>query len=208
MKKQFVIITGTAAAVILAASLAFAQKTEKPVKEKGVYSAERTKEGREGFRKDGFKKGKGQRGFHVERMMKHLNLTEEQQTKIKGIVEASKKKNEPIRAEIKILRAKMKDEWQKANPNEGAIISLHRKIHELNGIEAETRIAVKIDVMAVLTQEQRDQMIQKMSERSERGARGERGEMGNRKGKGPCKGFSKSKDKSGKDMNRKHRRAA
>jgi len=110
-----------------------------------------------------WKKGPGRRGFKgdfVERMVKHLNLTADQETKVRALHEEHKNLAEPLREKLKVLHEEMRAAWQVPEPSEVEIIELQRQIHALKGELAELRVQLRIDVMTILTPEQREQMAQ------------------------------------------------
>jgi Spy/CpxP family protein refolding chaperone len=112
----------------------------------------------EGFRGRGFKRhGKRGRGDGM-RWLKHLNLTPEQQTKIEELREETEKVTKPLRETVWDLQEQMRSKWMVDKPNEGEILSLHRKIHKIRGELGAYRIQQRIDVISILTPEQRAQM--------------------------------------------------
>ena len=70
---------------------------------------------------------------------------------------------------MKELRQQMQEEWQVDEPDEGAILALHREIHEIRGQLAEYRIQLRLDVMAILTPEQREKARARFNARGQRG---------------------------------------
>lgn len=132
----------------------------------------------------------GKDGFRGLRMMQQLNLTADQQAKLEKITADRKKSAEPTRTEIKKLRQKMRAEWMKPKPSKADILALHKKINGLNNKLAEQRISSRLEMIAVLTPEQRTQMIEKMAQRGNKEAKGEG------RGRGKDKGLNKHSRKN------------
>ncbi len=129
--------------------------------------------------------GDGAPGFHhrmVERMAADLQLTEQQQAAIKTIHEEARKDAEPLVKKVRELREKMRSEWQSAKPDKGTLMDLHEEIHKINGELGESRIETRLDVLNVLTPEQRATMKANMGKRMRDGEG--RGAKGMKRGRG------------------------
>lgn len=130
-------------------------------------------------------------GFHgrwVERMAAALQLTEQQQAAIRQIRDDAQKDAEPLIRKVRELRERMRLEWQSAEPDKGTLMALHEEIHKINGELGESRIETRLDVLHVLTPEQRATLKATMGQRlrdgSGRGQRGMKGGRGNGQGRG------------------------
>jgi protein CpxP len=157
--KNMLIIT-VVTVLAMAASPAFAGKGKKKGSGRGFRDGTGEIEGRE-------KRGKG---FHDKGMrgLSRLDLTAEQKTRIEAIREDHRKSTETLKKQVRDLKEQMRGLWQATTPDEGAILSLHRQIHKIKGELAEYRIQMRIDMLAILTPEQRAEM------RSFKGQPGER----------------------------------
>ena len=113
------------------------------------------------------KHGKGDRGM---RWIEQVDLTDAQKSQIDTIREEKKTQAAPLRESVRALKEQMRVQWQADVPSEGEILALHRQIHDIKGQLAELRIQTRIDVIAVLTPEQRAEAQQFMAERAERRA--------------------------------------
>jgi Spy/CpxP family protein refolding chaperone len=113
------------------------------------------------------KRGKGFRDKGM-RGLSRLDLTAEQKTRIEAIHEDHRKSTETLRKQARDLKEQMRGLWQATTPDEGAILFLHRQIHKIKGELAEYRIQMRIDVLAILTPEQRAEMRSFKEQRSER----------------------------------------
>ncbi len=88
--------------------------------------------------------------------MKDLNLTKEQKDKIKSLHIATKKQNIPLMSDLKIKRIEMKELMDAEKPDKDKVAA---KIKEMETIRTKlhtNRATTHIDVMNVLTKEQRD----------------------------------------------------
>jgi Spy/CpxP family protein refolding chaperone len=172
MKTKMTVTLGILVAGLLIAFVAWAQKAEKRNDRREFRDSQSErhgdkKEGEPCHRKDGERGG----GFHSERMMGNLGLSADQRAKVDGILAENKKTTEPVRAEAKAIRDKMRAEWEAAAPNEGTLISLQRKIHDIEGKLAEQRIAARVAIIAILTDKQRVEMRERMADRGPRHGR-------------------------------------
>ena len=144
--------------------------------------------------------GKGKRGFNPERMMEkmsaELNLTQDQQTQIKGIFESRKAKFEQYREQMKSTftdeqRAKMK-EMRKNRKSAGERLSkedrqarwaeigiTEQQKQQMKALREQMkaeRESIKNEISAVLTAEQQAKLQEmKAKHKGKRGKRGPRG---------------------------------
>lgn len=127
--------------------------------------------------------GKGDRGM---RWLKFVDLTPSQKQQIQTLKDETKADAAPLREKARELREQMRALWQTSTLDEGAILDMHKQIHDIRGQLAEMNIQLRIDVIGLLTPEQKAQMQEFKAQREERraerrAARGER--RGNRQGK-------------------------
>ena len=125
-------------------------------------------------------RGRGHRGHMMgPRMMEMLNLTPEQKTEIEEIKKEMKADAEPLRTQLGNLRGKMKELWSADVPNESAILDVEKQMHDVRGKLHQLKIQMKLDVMAILTPEQKSKFKELRSQ-----FKGKRGKRGHRNGKG------------------------
>ena len=122
-------------------------------------SASAQKRDREGF--EGKHEGK------IARMVEKLDLTAEQQLKIKDLKKEQMAEAKPLHARLAELRKQMKVQWKAENPDEETIISIHRKAHKIKGQLKELKIEFRLDVYSILTPEQKVKAKQMMQERKQ-----------------------------------------
>ena len=90
-----------------------------------------------------------------DKMKEELNLTAEQSKEIDQLHEDMRADAEPIRTQLRALKEKMHALWSDENPNEKAIISLEHQMSALELKLSELRIQMRLDMMEILTPEQR-----------------------------------------------------
>jgi Spy/CpxP family protein refolding chaperone len=140
--------------------------------------------GGRGYGRFGGGAGPGFQGRMVARMAETLQLTEQQQAAIKQIHEEAGKDAEPLIRKVRELREKMRAEWRSEAPDKGTLMDLHDEIHRINGELGESRIQTRLDVLNVLTPEQRATWKANMGKRLRDGrGRGFKG-MGPGRGQG------------------------
>lgn len=120
------------------------------------------------------------------RMAKHLDLTEDQQARIKALHEAAKPEREALEAALDTLREEMHALWQAETPDEGAILAKQAEMDPLRQQLRAQHVRLRLAVHALLTPEQREKARASRGQRGERfGKRGKRGERGMRGRHGP-----------------------
>jgi Spy/CpxP family protein refolding chaperone len=144
-------------------------------------------------------------------MAEELGLTEDQKAQIEQIRESSREDAKPLRDKVKDLRKEMLSEWQASVPDEGTLLDLHKEIHDVKGELGELRIQTRLDVINLLTPEQREKMKANMKNRKRDGKGREfkdkrwgkdkkkKGE-GRMKGKGVRRGSGKNTTRSPQKM--------
>ena len=123
--------------------------------------------------------GKGHHGG-FKHMKEELNLTDEQSKEIDQIHEDMREDAKPIREKLKALKERMHDLWSADQPDEQAILSLKREMNALHLQLSELRVQMKLDMMEILTPEQRAKFKEMKGKR-----KGKRGKHG-KKGCGEC----------------------
>ena len=107
------------------------------------------------------KKGRrGRRGCklmkaHPDVLKAKLGLNDTQIKKIQKIGYNKATKAIKTRAEVQLLRLKMRQLMQADMPDENKVLALHRKMRSLRGKMAEEKIKSKFKVLRTLTKEQR-----------------------------------------------------
>jgi Spy/CpxP family protein refolding chaperone len=151
----------TLSAIALAASIAVAQTvTTDQSNQQGTRS-----ERRGGFR--GEHKGHGWGGMRGG-IFKQLNLTEDQQAKIKQIRENSATQNKPLREQLHAKRQELRQANEGGTFNEALAT---QKLTEMASLEAKLmgeRFKVHQEMLSVLTAEQKAQLEQSKAQFKER----------------------------------------
>ena len=95
---------------------------------------------------------------HHEEMMKELNLTEEQKVQMEAARKMHKEDVEPIKAELKIKEAKLKELKSQESPSIDEANSLIDEIHTLKAQKEKLKFVHHQQVNKILTPEQRIKM--------------------------------------------------
>ena len=134
----------------------------------------------------GFDEGgrRGRRGKDGPGWLRDLNLTEDQQTQLRAIKEKYQPQMEAKRSEGKAAREQMRQLMADPNTTDDQLRSQHQKMQQLRQSGGDLKFESLLEMRAVLTPEQRQQMVQRMSER-----RGRRG--------GPGGGFREGRRRGG-----------
>jgi len=120
--------------------------------------------------------------------LSNLNLTTEQEEKIRVLGEAHQKELAPLRMELFKKRTELKLLWMQTNLDANKIKAKQKEIHELRGQLQEKLTDSRLDFYNTLTPEQRTQFILQKYGRGH-GFRGPRGGLhGPGHGKGPGMG--------------------
>ena len=163
----------TLSAIALAASIAVAQTT---TPEQGN-TQDQTRTERRGGRGRGEHKGHGWGGMRRGGFFKQLNLTEDQQAKIKQIRETYADKNKPLRQELRAKRQELRQAREGGTFNEALAT---QKLTEMASLQAKLmgeRARMHQETLSVLTAEQKAQLEQSKAQFKTR--RGERRNRGN-----------------------------
>lgn len=129
-------------------------------------------------------RGHGRGGCKAEfgpRMAATLNLTAEQQAQIDELRAEMDKDLAPVHDALDKLRSQKHQLWTTENPDEGAIIAIEQKMDPLRKQIRERKIQFRLDMLEILTPEQRAEHQKMMESRKNRGpSRGD--------GRGPWSG--------------------
>ena len=91
--------------------------------------------------------------------LSNLNLTTEQEEKIRALGEARQKELAPLRMELFKKRTELKLLWMQTNLDANKIKAKQKEIHELRGKLQEKQTDSRLDFFNILTPEQRTQFI-------------------------------------------------
>ena len=158
----------TLSAIALAASIAVAQTT---TPEQGN-TQDQTRTERRGGRGRGEHKGHGWGGMRRGGFFKQLNLTEDQQAKIKQIRQSFAETNKPLREQLRAKRQELRQASEGGTFNEALAT---QKLTEMASLQAKLmgeRAKMHQQTLSVLTAEQKAQLEQSKAQfkarRSER----------------------------------------
>lgn len=198
MQKKIIVTLGIPVAALLAASIVFAKEGSTAAKKSSTATAAAAEEngspyyrgegrrgaGRrgDGYRGEGYRRGGS--GMHRGMLPPFIELTAQQQAAADKIAERSRKAAEPVLKEVQGLRTQMHEEWKAKKPNKQKLLSLNRQVRSLKGKLSERRISDRIEMIALLTPEQRQEMIERMPEKPHRDGRGRQDGRGRGKGRG------------------------
>ncbi|MGD1851524.1 MAG: Spy/CpxP family protein refolding chaperone [Cyanophyceae cyanobacterium] len=119
--------------------------------------------------------------------LRDLNLTDAQQTEMRAIKEKYRPQMEQQRTEAKAAKDQMRQLMGNPSTSDDQLRSQHQKMQQLRQSKGNLKFESLLEMRAILTPEQRQQMAQQMAERAER--RGNRGggraRGGGRRGGGP-----------------------
>jgi len=116
-----------------------------------------------------------------------LSLSPEQQEAIKKIHDEERVETEPLGRQIHDIKKEMFKEWASEPLDEKKIIALQERAHALKGQLEILHIESRVDMLAVLTAEQRAQLALLKAEHRTSG-KGKRKRFGKKKGHG--RGYS------------------
>jgi Spy/CpxP family protein refolding chaperone len=158
----------TLSAIALAASIAVAQTT---TPEQGN-TQDQTRTERRGGRGRGEHKGHGWGGMRRGGFFKQLNLTEDQQAKVKQIRQSFAERNKPLREQLRAKRQELRQASEGGTFNEALAT---QKLTEMASLQAKLmgeRTRMHQETLSVLTAEQKAQLEQSKAQFKAR--RGER----------------------------------
>jgi Spy/CpxP family protein refolding chaperone len=102
-------------------------------------------------------------------MARHLDLTPEQEAKVRELHGEMRSGTEALREKVRNLKDEMRKEWRQEVPDAATILELQKEMHEVKGELAEHRIRFRLDVAAILTPEQREKARARLMEGRGRG---------------------------------------
>lgn len=144
--------------IVLVASVAFAQTATTTQDNKEKTRGEWRGQGKRGGHRDGFRGGRG--GFGGGGMFRQLNLTDDQQAKIKQIRESFGERTKSLREQLRTNQQELRQASSGGTFNE-ALAS--QKLTEEAGLKAKLmgeQFKLQQEMLTVLTAEQRTQMEQ------------------------------------------------
>ena len=113
-------------------------------------------------------RGHRNKGEMMTRLCENLDLTAEQQAKVKSLREETRNETEALHQRLDELRDEMHWLWSSENPNEDAIMT---KVEEMGAVKLELdkiRAELRLDINALLTPEQKAKAIKLREQRRER----------------------------------------
>lgn len=124
--------------------------------------------------------GPGKMVRMLEKNADDLGIEQAQLDQIKGLLEANKAQAESLRADVKAARTALKEAMQADSPDKQAVLALQADVGAAKQAAAQHRLAVMLDVKALLTPAQQDAIQQMRQERRAKwkGKRGKRGKKG------------------------------
>ncbi len=93
-----------------------------------------------------------------QRLSAALNLTPEQNQKLKEMREGLRKETIPLRNEMMSKRFELRALWMQANPDEGKILAKQKEIHALRSDLQEKITRGRLEMRKVLTPDQQAQL--------------------------------------------------
>ena len=103
-------------------------------------------------------RGKDAKGDRITRMVEQLELSAEQQAALVKLRDEMIEDAEPIMAKLRAVRDEQRTLWQADDIDEARVKALHKKAHRLEGQLEELRIELRLDVVDLLTPEQRAEL--------------------------------------------------
>lgn len=128
-------------------------------------------------------RGKGAKGDRITRMAEQLELSAEQQAALVKLRDEMIEDAQPIMDKLRAVRAEQRALWQADDIDKAKVKALRKKAHRLEGQLEELRIELRLDVVDLLTPEQRAELKDLKARRFGDGKRGgkrdgKRGGMG------------------------------
>ena len=159
--RRLITLTAISTFALLLALPALAQN---PTPYEGERSFERGPDGRKGGRSM-----RGERGLGISpRMAEELELSEEQTAAIKAIRDAFHEESSEARAAVADIRSELRELWSADEPDKEAILAKMDEMQAEKRAMSVARVEAKLDVLAVLSAEQKAEMQVIKSERRER----------------------------------------
>ena len=98
---------------------------------------------------------------HMGKIMKELNLTDEQQTKLKEMREAKQKNMAEMRSKMMEARNALLDGW-KSQADDSKMKSLHEAFHDVKRQMMQANFEHRLAIRALLTDEQKKTFAEKI----------------------------------------------
>ena len=136
-------------------------------------------------------RGKGKRGMGRRNLMAQLDLTADQQEKVKAIRLENAKKMARIQADVKVASLELREVMAQDVPSAGEVKAKLKAVSEPPSRMMESRINTQLAMKKILTPEQRQKMkeLRKQRPNDRRGKwREGRGRRGNWQGRGQGRG--------------------
>ena len=140
------------------------------------------------------------RGVETSCRFSELGLSDEQQTQIDELREATRTENLARRVELQQLQAELKAEMLKPTPDAGQVRTIAKEMNRLRGEQKLNRLEHKLAVRKLLTPEQQTKMLSISS--GKMAGKGQRGQEAGRKfGQGHRGGDNQSMRRGGGRQN-------
>ena len=108
--------------------------------------------------------GKG-RGDGIEKIMRHVDLTGDQREQLEELQREHRTEMKPLKQEMRTRRQQMREYWTAETIDEGAIWALDAEMAPLRQQIHQMRLGHRLQVMAVLTPEQRAELHDSMEKK-------------------------------------------
>ena len=151
------------------------------------------------------KMGKGHRGMgagNPDKMFSQLNLTEDQEKKIKTIHEGKKEKSKKFRKSMRATRKTFQEMMKDGTKTNEELKGLHEAMISAKTAMMRAKFANMLEIRDTLTPEQRKkfQFIMHEKKKGKKGKRGKRGKRGRRMNRGKGNGHGGPDGMMGGDM--------
>ena len=97
---------------------------------------------------------------------RNLNLTPEQKAKLDALTESTQKELAPVRTELIKKRMELDLLWMDENPDADKIKAKQKEIRDLRGIMEDKLTDLRLNILNILTPEQRAELLTKQSQRN------------------------------------------
>jgi Spy/CpxP family protein refolding chaperone len=124
--------------------------------------------GAEAGRGRGGRGGFGQKDGIGPRMAQELGLSQAQLDQIEDLADARRESDAKVVEQLRALREELHAEWMSDTPREKVILSLHKKMDPLRAELRVSHVRFRLDVLDVLTPDQRAKLQQLRKDRFER----------------------------------------
>lgn len=111
------------------------------------------------------RRGKGP-GEGIEKIMRHVDLTDDQKTRLEALRDAHRSEMKPLHQEMRAKREQMQGYWTAEEIDEAAIWAMDAEMTPLRQQIHQVRLEHRLQAMSVLSQEQRAELHDAMKKRS------------------------------------------